>query len=117
MNLFEKLRWDFTDVAIIPRRRADSPLDLRVLSSASNALQIAWTAAAEQGNCSFRAWTVEIKAPSGGWLVDPQSCAGLTDFQEQSCTLTNLPCNTVYLIQAQRVFLILYLRYFSYFYK
>ncbi|CAK9106848.1 unnamed protein product [Durusdinium trenchii] len=94
--------WQLLDVAIVPPARADPPEDLQVVEPQSHALIISWAAAAEQGNCTFRSWRVEIKDPAGGWLVDPPSCAGLSNFQVTRCTLANLPCDTGYIIQVKQ---------------
>lgn len=86
----------------VPLTRADRPEDLRVVTAGDHTLEIAWTPAMEQGNCSFRSWKVEIHSNPGGWTENP-GCTGLTDFGLTTCTLSNLPCDTGFNIQVGQI--------------
>ncbi|CAE7627837.1 unnamed protein product, partial [Symbiodinium microadriaticum] len=71
----------FTSVVSVPNLRAGMPEDLTVVEPTDSSLQLAWNASSEQGNCTFRAWQVEMRDPNGGWTKDPPACAALSSFE------------------------------------
>ncbi|CAE7366707.1 unnamed protein product [Symbiodinium sp. CCMP2456] len=76
----------FLSVVRVPYIRAGMPEDLAVLEPTSSSLLISWNASSQQGNCTFRAWQVEIRDPSGAWTKDPPACTSLSSFDEPSCS-------------------------------
>jgi len=93
----------FLSVVRVPYIRAGMPEDLTVLEPTSSSLLISWNASSQQGNCTFRAWQVEIRDPSGAWTKDPPACTSLSSFDETSCTIINLPCQTAHIIQVRQL--------------
>lgn len=93
----------FVTVVTVPNVRAGSPEDLAVITPTDNSLLVSWNASDEQGNCSFRAWQVEIRDPNGAWTKDPAACGSLTAFEDVSCNIINLPCQTAYIIQVRQL--------------
>ncbi|CAE7443664.1 sapA [Symbiodinium natans] len=93
----------FVTVVMVPNIRAGMPEDLTVVQPTSSSLHIAWNASSEQGNCTFRAWQIEMRDPNGGWTKDPPACTSLTSFETASCVITNLPCQSPHIIQVRQL--------------
>jgi hypothetical protein len=87
--------WSKSEVGTTLPQRAEKPKGLTEKATTGTTATFEWQAG-NQNDCTFEEWKVELRGPSGTWVLDPNGCQNLNVELTRSCTLTGLACETTY---------------------